>query len=100
VGSYHIAWTVIVPLRGDDLDAAVEAITDGLADVAEPRGVHDVDCGATLTTGAVEFCGHVETNAVDEAYCRFVDAVHAVIADWPSSAERAVDIEVLESAVA
>lgn len=100
MNSYYVEWTVAVPLRGDDLDAAVEEITDGLVDLADLRGVHDVDCGATLTTGAVEFCGYVAADSVDDAYRRFAAAVCDVIADWPAHVERTVHIEVPEPAAA
>lgn len=98
MGSYYFEWTVVVPLRGEDLDVAVEAITEGLADVADLDGVHDLDVGVTLTTGAVEFCGSVAADSVDHAYRRFVDAVRDVIADWPAVVERTVRIEAVEPA--
>ncbi len=100
MNSYYVEWTVVVPLRGDDLDAAVEAVTDGLAELADPDGVHNVDCGAMLSTGAVEFCGYVAADSVDHAYRRFADAVRAVIADWPAVVERTVHIEAPEPAAA
>lgn len=100
MNSYDVAWTVAVPLRGDDLDDAIEAITDALVDLADPRGVHDVDCGATLTTGVVEFRGYVAAESVDDAYRRFADAVRSAIIDWPSPVERTVHIEVPAPAAA
>lgn len=100
MNSYYVEWTVAVPLRGDDLDAAVEAITDRLADLADPEGVHDVDVGTTLTTGAVEFCGYVAADSVDHAYRRFADTVRGVIVDWPTPVERTVHIEAPEPAAA
>jgi hypothetical protein len=100
MNSHYVEWTVAVPLRDDDLDAAVEAITGGLAALADPDGVHDVDCGVTFTTGAVKFCGYVAADSVDHAYRRFADAVRDVIVDWHAVVERTVHIEAPEPASA
>lgn len=97
---YYVEWTVSVPLRDHDLDAAIDALLDPLADLDDRAGVHDVDCGAALGAGAVEFCGYVTASAVDEAYRRFTSALRATLAGWPAFIERSVRIEAPEPAVA
>lgn len=93
---YYVEWTVGVPLRDGDLDAAIDAVLDSLADLDDPTGVHDVDCGAAPGAGIVEFSGYVAASAVDDAYRRFTDALRAPLAGWPAFIERSVRVEALE----
>lgn len=94
---YYVEWTVSVPLRDGDLDAAIDALLDSLADLDDPTGVHDVDCGAALDAGIVEFSGYVTASTVDDAYRRFTDALRPTLAGWPAFIERSVRVEAPES---
>jgi hypothetical protein len=79
-------------------DTAIDGILEPLADLDDVGGVHDVDCGAALGAGAVEFSGYVAASTVDDAYRRFSSALRPLLADWPAFAERSVRIEAPETA--
>jgi hypothetical protein len=96
VTGYHVEWTVSVPLRDDELDAAIDAVLDSLADLDDPAGVHDVDCGAALGAGTVEFSGYVAASTVDDACRRFTSVLREVLAGWPGFIERSVRVEAPE----
>jgi hypothetical protein len=98
--SYYVEWTVSVPMRGGELDSAIDAVLDSLAHFNERTAVRDVDCGAALDTGLVDFCGYVTAPTVDDAYRTFTTAVRAILVDWPAILERSVHIEAPEPAVA
>jgi hypothetical protein len=90
--SYFVALelrvTPVSPDLGDRLDDVLEALY-------EMDGVQDVDYGASLASGEVEFTGYVDTDSLDDAARRFSTAVRAAIhaaegntAGWPVFDER------------
>ncbi len=92
--SYHVTLGLHASPAGPQLADRLDGILDALYDTA---GVRDVDYGAALARGVVEFTGYVDASSPDSAAQRFSVAVRAAVrrlnlragpssstAHWPS----------------
>ncbi|MPZ89614.1 MAG: hypothetical protein GEU81_16435 [Nitriliruptorales bacterium] len=100
--SYHLVLELDADVRDDELETRLDEILDRLR---EMHGVHDVDYGAALETGAVVFTGYVDSNSFDDAAVTFSSAVRAAIhaaqgstPGWPTWGPGEVRIEAPEPA--
>jgi hypothetical protein len=90
--SYYVALELRVTPVSADLGDRLDDILDARY---EMDGVRDVDYGAALARGEVEFTGYVDTDSLDDAARRSSTAVRAAIhaaegttAGWPTFDER------------
>jgi hypothetical protein len=79
---YYVAWGIRTIMRGDELDAACDAIAKQLPDFPS-RSIEDLDLTVTLTTGEVGFTGYVRAKSLNDALDRFTGPARGLLLGWP-----------------